>query len=373
MENQTVSMMAWSMGIAAASYLLYAAYLVSLGHQWHQVPRSKAMLMAVLLTATWGGLGSLFAQTGNVFYLLWSALVDALRYGAWYVFLLLLLAPEGTTNYRKRPFGAWLIPLLWLVIVGGLVLHLGLGYRLLPTELLARATLFQALSMAVLGLMLIEQLLRNVSNDSLWNIKPLCLGLGSQFAFDLYLYSDALLFNKLDADAFAVRGFVQACVIPLLLVATTRSRDWTAKIRLSQKAAFHTATLLITGFYLLFVAGVGYYVRYFGGDWGRALQVALLFASVLALGILMFSGSMRAKLRVQVGKHFFSYRYDYREEWLRFTQTLSTQDSPQAMGSQVIRGLADMVESQPVAFGCAILASPHIHKPHAGIFLRLIP
>ncbi len=301
--------------------------------------------MAVLLTATWGGLGSLFAQTGNVFYLLWSALVDALRYGAWYVFLLLLLAPEGTTNYRKRPFGAWLIPLLWLVIVGGLVLHLGLGYRLLPTELLARATLFQALSMAVLGLMLIEQLLRNVSNDSLWNIKPLCLGLGSQFAFDLYLYSDALLFNKLDADAFAVRGFVQACVIPLLLVATTRSRDWTAKIRLSQKAAFHTATLLITGFYLLFVAGVGYYVRYFGGDWGRALQVALLFASVLALGILMFSGSMRAKLRVQVGKHFFSYRYDYREEWLRFTQTLSTQDSPQAMGSQVIRGLADMVES----------------------------
>jgi len=345
MENQTVSMMAWSMGIAAASYLLYAAYLVSLGHQWHQVPRSKAMLMAVLLTATWGGLGSLFAQTGNVFYLLWSALVDALRYGAWYVFLLLLLAPEGTTNYRKRPFGAWLIPLLWLVIVGGLVLHLGLGYRLLPTELLARATLFQALSMAVLGLMLIEQLLRNVSNDSLWNIKPLCLGLGSQFAFDLYLYSDALLFNQLDADAFAVRGFVQACVIPLLLVATTRSRDWTAKIRLSQKAAFHTATLLITGFYLLFVAGVGYYVRYFGGDWGRALQVALLFASVLALGILMFSGSMRAKLRVQVGKHFFSYRYDYREEWLRFTQTLSTQDSPQAMGSQVIRGLADMVES----------------------------
>ena len=45
---------------------------------------------------------------------------------------------------------------------------------------------------------------------------------------------------------------------------------------------------------------------------------------------------MRAKLRVLVGKHFFSYRYDYREEWLRFTQTLSAQDSPQAMGEQVI-------------------------------------
>jgi hypothetical protein len=29
---------------------------------------------------------------------------------------------------------------------------------------------------------------------------------------------------------------------------------------------------------------------------------------------------MRAKFRVLVGKHFFSYRYDYREEWLRFTK-----------------------------------------------------
>ena len=54
---------------------------------------------------------------------------------------------------------------------------------------------------------------------------------------------------------------------------------------------------------------------------------------------------MRAKLRVFLGKHFFRYRYDYREEWLRFTQTLSAQSSPQQMGQQVIRGLADMLES----------------------------
>ena len=46
-----------------------------------------------------------------------------------------------------------------------------------------------------------------------------------------------------------------------------------------------------------------------------------------------------------LGKHFFRYRYDYREEWLRFTQTLSARRSPQEMGEQVIRGLADMLES----------------------------
>jgi putative PEP-CTERM system histidine kinase len=61
--------------------------------------------------------------------------------------------------------------------------------------------------------------------------------------------------------------------------------------------------------------------------------------------MLVFSGSMRSWLRVFVGKHFFSYRYDYREEWLRFTAMLSSRRSPQEMGEQIVRGLARMVES----------------------------
>ncbi|MBK5206977.1 MAG: PEP-CTERM system histidine kinase PrsK, partial [Polaromonas sp.] len=90
---------------------------------------------------------------------------------------------------------------------------------------------------------------------------------------------------------------------------------------------------------------VGYYVRYFGGEWGRALQLALVFFALVILLVLGLSGSVRAKLRVFLGKHFFRYRFDYREEWLKFTRTLSAKNSPQEMGQQVIRGLADMLES----------------------------
>jgi hypothetical protein len=52
--------------------------------------------------------------------------------------------------------------------------------------------------MSVFGLVLLEQLFRNVSPDFRWSIKPLCLGLGGTFLFDLYLFSDALLFNQID-------------------------------------------------------------------------------------------------------------------------------------------------------------------------------
>ena len=108
---------------------------------------------------------------------------------------------------------------------------------------------------------------------------------------------------------------------------------------------FHSTALMVIGIYLLFMAAAGYYVRFFGGSWGRPLQVALVFAALLALGAMAISASIRAKLRVIVSKHFFSYRYDYRDEWLRFTHALSARGGQTELRQDVIKGLADMLES----------------------------
>jgi putative PEP-CTERM system histidine kinase len=186
---------------------------------------------------------------------------------------------------------------------------------------------------------------RNTVEDARWSIKPLCLGLAAVWAFDVYHFADALLFSRLDPDLWIARGFVYTLVVPVLAVSAFRVRADVFRVRLSRRVVFHTATLVAAGAYLLSMAGAGYYVRYFGGDWGPALQVALLFGAALALGLVIVSGSMRAKMRVFVGKHFFSYRYDYRDEWLRFTQALAATGSQPEMGQQIVRALADLVES----------------------------
>ena len=80
--------------------------------------------------------------------------------------------------------------------------------------------------------------------------------------------------------------------------------------------------------------------REVGGDWGRALQMTLLFAGLVLLGVLLFSGAQRARLRVFVSKHLFPYRYDYRNEWRRFTQALSAAEGGLDLGQSVIRALA---------------------------------
>ena len=114
---------------------------------------------------------------------------------------------------------------------------------------------------------------------------------------------------------------------------------------MSREAVFHSTSLAVAGLYLLAVAGAGYYVRYFGGDWGRALQAALLFSGLLLLALFFFSGAQRARIRVLINKHLFPYRYDYRNEWLRFTQALSSADGRLDLGESVIKALSDLVES----------------------------
>jgi putative PEP-CTERM system histidine kinase len=82
-----------------------------------------------------------------------------------------------------------------------------------------------------------------------------------------------------------------------------------------------------------------------GTDWGRALQIELVFAALLLFVLVASSGRFRSKLKVFVSKHFFSYRYDYREEWLKFTGTLAADSALQGVHERAVMALANLVES----------------------------
>ena len=245
----------WSYGLAGVLAAIVTLYLAS---GWQTGGRGRAMCLAAGLSALWGVLGLGYALTGNKIFLSASLLSDALRYGAWFLFLLVLMKPEGTERDASPGRYGWLsriAPLLVAVGIGAQILvGLGLDF-VLPS---ARMALFSSLAMSVFGLVLIEQLFRNVSPDFRWSIKPLCLGLGAAFLYDLYLYSDALLFTKVDVDAFSIRGFAHALGLPLMALSAIRSNGWKRKMVISKQVAMQSATLVIVGVYLLFMASAGY-------------------------------------------------------------------------------------------------------------------
>lgn len=335
------SLPALAYGLAAVVHVVFAVYLKVAGRvQRQDLVGATTFVGAIGATALWAAGAALAAISPLRLWYGIASLADLLRYAGWFAFL---LAANGLQRDRRGPVSVlgWALAVMVGVATAWQLLRIYLGVVDAPPSRLVTASL---MALPLGGMLLLEQLFRNLNDDARWHAKPVCIGLACVFGYDLYLYSQALLFGKIDADAVAVRGVAHLLALPFFLIAARRRADWIASIQVSRSAAFHSATLLLAGLYLLLLSSAGYYVRYFGGDWGRALQLTLV-AAAMALGLaLALSGALRARLKVFVGKHFFSYRYDYREEWLRFTSMLSSGRSPTEVGERVIRGLADMVE-----------------------------
>ena len=327
---------AWSYGLALAVYLTFGVR-AAIGSR--ASARGRLLLLAVLATALWAGfcipIG--FGPTPET--LLAVAAAGALRYGAWFAFLWHLMQdPDARPGGRRRTY------IVFAAVGLGLVASV-LFAEGSPLKVHPRAGHLIQVGLAVAGLILTEQVLRRVEPGMRWSIKPLVVAMAGLFGLELFFYADALLFGPLDPDIWLARGFASVLLVPFIAVATARNAGWTVDLHLSRIAVFHSSALLVSGAFLLAVAGAGYFVRYFGGSWGRALQIELLFAATLLVVLVASSGKFRSKLKVFVSKHFFSYRYDYREEWLRFTRTISTESSVQTLQVRTIAALADLVES----------------------------
>ncbi len=294
-------------------------------------------LAAIVFTGLWGALSWFDLGSTKIWTWHGAEQLDQIRYLIWCLFLLALAGPAAARPDRSR------LTVPAALAVSGITVNLIAGF----SDSADMARWFAALHLAwpILTITLIEQIYRNQSDQHRWAAKPLCLGIGGWCVFDILLYSEAMLFGLADGDVLAARGMVHAVMLALLVFASGRQTGWLGKIHISNVTVFYSASLLLIGLYLVGVSAIGYYVRYFGGTWGGVAQVVVAFGSVVALLLVVLSGSARAKLRVFIGKNILRYHYDYRREWLRFTTMLSSEGSPQSVGILVTRGLADMVES----------------------------
>lgn len=335
---------AFSYGIAAAAFVVLALLLLT---SWRGRLQGAALVAAVAVSAAWGAAAALGAANGQpdtVGY----RVAEVLRSLAWFVFLFRLLdaasyADGQSARYMRLMEAA-------AIAVGVLVLAVDLAPPAAVAALLDPAyrpatSLVGHLLLALIGLALIEQLFRNTRASGRWAVKYLFMGVGGIFAYDFFFYSDAVLFKQLDADLWQARGLVNALAVPLIAISAARNPQWSLDVFVSRKVVFHTVALMGAGLYLLVMAAAGYYIRVYGGNWGTTAQVAFFAFAIVLLLALLFSGQVRARLKVFLSKHFFNYRYDYREEWLKLSRRLLAGGDELTPRQRAIRSLADIVDS----------------------------
>ncbi|PTR14123.1 putative PEP-CTERM system histidine kinase [Nitrosospira sp. Nsp2] len=333
------SIAAVSYTLAAVAYLVLAVLLLT---SWRGRLQGIVLPIACLLSVLWAAALAYQASQDRPLSLL-TDLLEITRNAGWSAFLITLLGLNRDAFFtgRVNPAMSIIVSLYVGCVIAALYGHGDFTFSGVQADF--TYSIIASVAMALLGMILVEQLYRNTPVKQRWGIKFACLGIGGVFAYDFYLYSDALLLRHVNPEIWAARGIVNALIVPLVAVSAARNPQWSVGITVSRRILFYSAALFGAAAYLLAMAGAGYYLRFFGGSWGTVMQVSFLFGAVVLLMAVLFSGTLRSWLRVFISKHFFSYNYDYREEWLHFTRTLS--EGGHGLGERVIQALAQLVES----------------------------
>lgn len=327
-------------GVAAVVWsILFLLLLTS----WRGRLQGGLLVSAVLVTLLWALRAALYASTEVAAPDWLYQTLEIIRDVAWLGFLAALLEPLVCKVWSHH-WRLW----FWSVLIGYATALFAVDVQPLWSaefNLPVDIGILGHIGLAIAGLVLIEQLFRNTRPQRRWATKFLYLGLGVLFVYDFFLYADALLFKRIDPVIWEARGLVSAISAPLIALAAARNPEWSMEVFVSRRVVLHSATIFGAGIYLLAMAGAGYYIQAYGGAWGATLQLVFLTGAGVLLAALLFSGQVRARALVLMNKHFFNYKYDYREEWLKFIGTLSSGDPSEPPRERVIRAVAEIVRS----------------------------
>jgi putative PEP-CTERM system histidine kinase len=198
---------------------------------------------------------------------------------------------------------------------------------------------------ALIVLVLLENIMRNAEREILWHISLPAVATGGLALVSLLLYGSVVLRHHFAASLIDARLAFLLMVLPIFAVGAMRAIRWRPRrLQLSKDAAFYSASLILGGSFMVVLGVIGTLLHDYGAGMGAAVEWAVMFAGLLALGIVASSGSARSRLMLMLSRHFGAAPYDYRQEWLRCLATLST-DHEVSVAQRAIKTLADTADS----------------------------
>lgn len=324
----------WSHLLAAA---LYGALTVWQLRRWDRDPLGHPLVAAFAVMALWCVFLALLGPYG------WATqLAEGIRNLAFLAFMQGLVQAGGEDGRQrgvKLVYGAVAGVVGMQIVVGGVLQEFPEEGRVFAA--LTATGHMLGLIVAAGALVLVHNLYARAAPRSRSGLHLPMLALAAMWAYDLHLYTFAWLTRDPAPALFAGRGVALALLAPLFALAAKRSAEW--KMQLSRAATFQSLSLLAILAYLVVMLSATRALEMAGGDWTALAQLGLILAMTLAALVFVPSPRARAWLSVMTAKHFFEHRYDYREEWLRFTDTVGRGGgSPAPLEQRVVKALADI-------------------------------
>jgi putative PEP-CTERM system histidine kinase len=193
----------------------------------------------------------------------------------------------------------------------------------------------------VIALVNFEVTLDNASPTALDKIKFELIGLGTILTVLVFYYSQALLYRSLNMNYLPLRSFMYLVAVALMAYSCWFRRG-KVHIQVSRQVAFKSFILFAVGIYLVLLGLMGEGMHYFSTYFPRTVTISLAFLLGIALLILLLSERVKREVKVVLHKNFYQHKYDYRTQWLRFSEQLSTSHSGDELLQRILSAYCDI-------------------------------
>lgn len=220
---------------------------------------------------------------------------------------------------RPSPPGMpWVIPLT----LQGFVFHIGIMTAL------------------ILSLYNLEATLAAATHANRWRIKFFVLGCMAVATSQFLSGTPGLLYRNLDLSLSPTREFGLLLGV-LLMGFSLLTRGGQVKIIFSQRLAYKSLVVFLAGIYLIGLGLLGQSSHIFPDPVVGQAALGLALAGGFFLLAVLLSETARRKVGVTLRKYFYKDKYDYRLQWLNYTQRLASASQNQALYQAVLEGFCE--------------------------------
>lgn len=334
----------WSHVLAAS---LFAALAIWIGRRDGQA-QGKLLVAALTLTAIW----SLSIAFRGV-HLLETGLMESLRNCAWLAYIFTL--PQQ--GYDKpgvvvRPAGLGAIYAVLLAVLTTQSLVDMLGAINIAGSTYAQVVIETGLALRMIwtigALLLIQRIFQSANTSLRTHMAPVMAAMAMMWTYDLLLYASAYAMIEEMDTLFALRGLAMIALTPMIVLGVRSHADVPIKPSrsLAIRAIGSGAVIMVIMLILLAITSV----EAIGSPFLRVIATGAIFAVIVVALVLFPSDHFRSLLKVMIAKHFFAHRYDYRQQWMSFADTIGQAASGDAsLYERAIRAVADITDSPAAA------------------------
>lgn len=202
---------------------------------------------------------------------------------------------------------------------------------------------------SIMAIVNLEATLLGSYGTDRWQIKYILIGVGGFLAINIFYYSHALLYRSINMNLVPVKAGVILVSVLFIGYSLIKHKVLDVEVAVSRKVVYRSLSVFVVGFYLLGLGILGQGMRYFGPRVGENITIFLGFAGTIAIVAVIMSEQLRRKVLVFINKHFYSQKYDYRDQWLQFTQRVSLKYSFDDLLSSIVAGFKDAIGSRGAA------------------------